>query len=79
MRREEEEEGGSLMRKREVTADEDVITLWCEGGMLMLVLMYGRWWCGGGVSVDWDWEDGTREVRGLELKDVRDCCTDESW
>ena len=30
MRREEEEEGGSLMRKREVTADEDVITLWFD-------------------------------------------------
>ena len=30
VRREEEEEGGSLMRKREVTADEDVITLWCD-------------------------------------------------
>ena len=32
VRREEEEEGGSLMRKREVTADEDVITLSCDGG-----------------------------------------------
>ena len=36
--RREEGEGGSLMRKREVTADEDVITLWSDGGMLRLVL-----------------------------------------
>ena len=43
VRREEEEEGGSLMRKREVTADEDVITLWCEGGKINVNVSIYLW------------------------------------